>query len=88
MFSLHSILLVLLFLHFRLNISYFFSLLELEHLGIDVLYSGLDVGHTRSRHGDGAGGEYLQSGLGDLDLVSNSRMKLGLVAGKEALNFI
>merc|ERR550539_1056811 len=79
MFSLDSVLLILLLLNFRLNICHLFSLLALKHLGIDVLYSGLDIRHTRSRHRDGAGGEDLQSGLGDLDLVSHSWVKLGLV---------
>ena len=79
MFSLDSVLLVLFLLKLRLNVRHFFSLLELEHLGIDVLYSGLHIGHTRGRHGDRPGGEDLQSGLRDLDLVSYSRVKLGLV---------
>ena len=79
MFSLDSVLLVLLLLNFRLNVSHFFSLLELKHLGIDVLYSRLDIGNTRSRHSDGTSGEDLQSGLGDLDLVSHTGVKLGLV---------
>ena len=79
MFSLDSILLVLLFLKFSLNVCHFFSFLELKHLGIDVLNSGLNIRHTRCRHSDGTGGEDLQGGLGDLYLVSHSRVKLGFV---------
>ena len=44
-----------------------------------MLYGGLHVGHTRSRHSDGACREDLQSGFGILYLVSDSWVKLWLV---------
>ena len=76
---LHSVFSVLFVLKVRLDISQFFSLLELEHFGIDVLYRGLHVGHTGSGHCDGARGEDLQSGLRALYLVGDTWVKLGLV---------
>ena len=77
--SLDTILSVLLGLQLCLDVRQLLLLLILEHLGVDVFNGSLDVVDAGSSDGDRAGGEYLEGGLGILDLVGDPRVKLWLI---------